>query len=387
MQIGAIVAEWNPFHNGHQYLVDAAKDRAKDGIIGIMSGNFTQRGQIALVNKWHRTRMALSCGVDLVIELPCPYALSPANLFAKGAIETLHHLTIVSHLFFGTESSDLTFLKAVANLLENETDDFRKELNWHLDKGMSYPAAQAKAIAAILGDNANLTLPNNMLAIEYLRALERLSSPILASGVPRVGVQHHAAKENGIYKSASAIRADILKGNFDKFMPPQSAKILNELEGNTPFLSNNLAAPVILSALKMTDASSLANISEVTEGLENRMIACAQNHHTLEELINAIKTKRYTRTKIERILWKNVLHITKETDVLPPSYIRILGMNERGKSILAAAKGVATLPIVVKTSQLKSDPLFAVEARATSLYGIYDTSLLSEWETSPIIFR
>ncbi len=387
MKIGGIVAEWNPLHNGHQYLITQAKAIAPDGLIGIMSGHFTERGQIAAVNKWHRTKMALSAGIDLVLELPCPYALSPANRFAFGALFSLHSLGIVTHLIFGTEEPTMDYLMRTAHLLENEPPAFQASLRQALNTGLSYPVAQAQAIALIFGNSNAASLPNNILAIEYLRSLLKLSSSIIPCGIPRVGVEHHATEANGIYKSASAIRRDMGQQNYQKYVPAFCSAQLEAVEkSHTPFLSNKLASDVLLAAAKTASIESLSSISEVSEGLENRIHTCAEQNSNLEELITAIKTKRYTRTKIERILWKNVLHITKDFEDKQPTYLRVLGMNQRGAHLLSMAKKRASLPLVVKPSLLADDPIFKTEALATSIYRIWDPCLKNEWQTSPIFF-
>ena len=175
---------------------------------------------------------------------------------------------------------------------------------------------------------------------------------------------------------------------YENFLPPIAVDIIQKARQNgTPFLANNIAETVLLSCIKTKTVQEIGRISEVTEGLENRIYRTAMQTKTLDELILSIKTKRYTRTKIERILWKTALGITKENDNSLPTYIRVLGMNERGKSILAAAKYAATLPIIGKPSLLQNDDIFAIEARATSLCSLLDATLKPEFQTSPIVMK
>ena len=191
MRIGAIVSEWNPFHNGHQYLLENARQIAPDGIVCIMSGSFTQRGQIAVMNKWERTKMALSNGADLVLELPCIYALSPAAGFAAGAVASLEGMGVITDLIFGTEDDDLETLTSIADVLENEPPAFTSTILEELKLGKSFPTAQDTALASVLSESHVASRPNNILAIEYLRALGKIGSPISPHSVRRIGTGHH----------------------------------------------------------------------------------------------------------------------------------------------------------------------------------------------------
>lgn len=344
-----IVSEYNPFHNGHlHHLNESKRISHSDYSIAVMTGNFTQRGEASIVDKWSKTKMAIESGIDLVIELPTLYAISSAENFAAGAIKILDSLGIVDYISFGSECDDIAVLNDVANVLCAEPDEYKTLLSHELSKGVSFPKAREKALMMYLNDVrrfANvLSSPNNILGIEYLKALTRQKSSIQPITIKREGSNHN---DNTISKyekfaSASAIRNLCLSNDISilkNVMPESSFDILNDSikKGN---IVNNLSAfdKEIIYTLRKMSTDEIANLPDVSEGLEFAIKSAANECNSVVELLSIINTKRYTKTRIQRILLYAILGITKKDmqiskNIVP--YIRILGFNDKGKGILS----------------------------------------------------
>ena len=344
-----IVAEYNPFHNGHlHHLNESKRISHSDYTIAVMSGNFTQRGEASIVDKWSKAKMAIENGVDLVIELPTLYAISSAENFAAGAIKVLDSLGIVDYISFGSECDDISILNDIANVLCAEPDEYKTLLSHELSKGVSFPKARERALMLYLNNVrrfANvLSSPNNILGIEYLKALKRQKSNVQPICVKREGSSHNDSTISKFAKfaSASAIRNLAFANNnslIQNVMPESSFEILNDniKKGN---VVNNLSAfdKEIIYTLRKMSTDEIANLPDVSEGLEFALKSAANECNSVIELLSIIDTKRYTKTRIQRILLYAILGITKKDmqiskNVTP--YIRILGFNEKGKGILS----------------------------------------------------
>lgn len=344
-----IVAEYNPFHNGHlHHLREAKKITNSDYSIAVMSGNFTQRGEVAIVDKWTRAKMAIDNGVDLVIELPTLYAISSAENFASGAIKILDSLKIVDSIAFGSECNDISVLNDISNVLCTEPDEYKTLLSHELAKGESFPKAREKALMMYLNDVrrfANvLSSPNNILAIEYLKALKRQKSKIEPFAIKREGPGYNEPFLSGSsrFASASAIRnvcqsTDI--SDLQKVMPESSYYALEDciMRGN---IVTNLSAfdKEILYTLRKMSTDEIAALPDVSEGLEFSLKSAANECNSIIELLSIVNTKRYTKTRLQRILLYAILGITKKDMQISMStnpYIRILGFNEKGQGILS----------------------------------------------------
>lgn len=391
MKVCGIIAEFNPLHNAHAHVLANAGKLAPDGVVVVLSGNYVQRGSPAVMNKWLRTEAALRCGADLVIELPVVFALAPAQRFALGGIFLLHSMGVVTDLLFGAEACRMDALQCAAQILENEPPEFSNKIKEKLSAGTNFPSARESALEEMLPGKGNiLSTPNNILGVEYLRALLRLSSPIQPHIIPRYACGHHDMETSGETASATAIRSLLDKGeSIEPFVPIQSLEIIQTAisKGEVPICSKQFET-IILSSLRTKTASDLITVSEVCEGLENSILKAANRVSSLEELIECVKSKRYTRTKIERILWKSLLGITHNFDNRMPEYIRILGMNHTGMKILSAAKETSALPIITKPALLHGSDMFEFDVRASGIYSLAESSKLvykNEYQTSPII--
>lgn len=343
----AIIGEYNPFHNGHAYHIQKTKQLTNaDYVIAIISGNFVQRGNVSLIDKWSKADMALLNGVDLVIELPTVYSISSAENFANGAIKILNSLKIVDTLSFGSEFCDLDVLEEIAEVLVNEPSEFKTILEHELSKGLSFPKARENALLMYLNDirkYANiLSSPNNILAIEYLKALNKTKSQIKPLAIKRINVGYNELETKNNFASATAIRKKIIDNTpagISKLMPASSYKVLyNSIKKGHYVKDITAYEKEILYSLRRMYTEEIANLPDVTEGLENNIQDAADSCNTLNEFMNIVKSKRYTSTRIQRILLYSLLGITKEdmkTSQKITPYVRVLGMNNKGKQLLS----------------------------------------------------
>ena len=342
-----IIAEYNPFHNGHLYhLEQSKKETGATYTVAIMSGNFTQRGNTSIMDKWSKAESALYCGIDLVLELPVLYSISSAENFADGAIKILDSLKVVDYLSFGAETADVSTLNEIAKVLYTEPRKYKTFLSHELKKGLSFPKARENALMMYLNDIRRFTnvisSPNNILGIEYLKALLKYKSNIKPIAIHRTASGYNDLSYSDNIASSTAIR-NIMKNNgFDilrNLLPEPSYSILikNLKQGHiVPDLS--AFEKEIIYNLRKMDISEIAELPDVSEGLEFALKNTANSCNTLNEFINIIKSKRYTNTRIQRILLYALLGITKKDMDLSKKtspYIRVLATNKRGKFLIS----------------------------------------------------
>lgn len=383
MKVTGIVAEYNPFHNGHKAHVEACREAGATHIVAAMSGNFVQRGSVAILDKRARAAAAIQGGVDLVVELPVPFAVATAEVFARGGVDLLSGLGCVDALSFGTECSDLTRLEAAAKAVEDPAVDAR--IKEELSGGISYPTARSLAVREVYGADVADVLegPNNILAVEYLKELNRLSSSIAAEPVERVGSTHDALTPTDEFASASMLRILLERGDERAFsFMPETTKVEFQRMagvGRAP-VSVEESERAILSRLRILTPEDIKKAPDVSEGLENRIYNAIQSATSLEELYDIVKTKRYTHSRIRRIVTALYLGILPEDREAVP-YIRVLGFNARGLEVLKKAKETATLPVVTKVSAIEglnenARHTFDLECRATNLYNLATPRIL-----------
>lgn len=389
MNICGIVAEYNPFHNGHVYHIEETKKITEcDGIVAIMSGNFIQRGVPALFDKWTRTKMALKNGVDLVIELPSYYATSSAEYFAQGSVALLDGLGVVKNISFGSNTTDIDALKRIANVLYLEPENYKKLLQSELKRGVSYPIARSNALKNFLKKEydakyiADILLDsNNILGIEYLKALLYSNSQIKPVIVERKGSTYNSTEVIDNICSATAIRELLEKNDLKtvgEVVPKDTFEVINTaiLDGMSPMFLKNYEKE-ILYVLRRCTTEELANIADVTEGIENLLKKATNEGMELENIIDILKTKRYTRTRIQRILLHTLLNVTKsdvENYKYNPQYIRVLGFNKTGEKILSQIHNNSNLPVVTSVSKFlknanpTSKKMLEKDIMATNIY-------------------
>ncbi len=385
-----IIGEYNPFHNGHKYHLEQSKKIANaDYSIAVISGNFVQRGNVSLVDKWTKAEMAIANGVDLVIELPTPYSISSAENFALGAIKILDSLNIVDYVSFGSEFGDLSVLDKFADIFYRQPAEYVSLLNHELSKGISFPKARENAILMYLNNirkYANiLSSPNNILGIEYLKALKKTKSLIRPITIKRENVGYNELGITNHFASATSIREMICSNRLSKLpytMPRDSYKILYHAFQKGHYVKDlaRFEKEIIYTLRKMS-LQEIANLPDVSEGLEHAIKNAANSCNTLEEFMNIIKTKRYTSTRIQRILSYALLGITKadmklSTKVNP--YIRVLGFNQKGKELLSVISNSKKNTDVITSVKkyMDSSPnknlkhLLDIDIRATNIYTI-----------------
>ena len=351
-----IVAEFNPFHNGHKYLIDTIKSNSENTVTVVMSESFVQRGECACVSPYVRTKMALQCGADLVLSLPVPYATASAERFALGGLSVLGGLGCVDALGFGAECGNAEMLKKCADVLVS--DELSDVLEKYLNEGVSFPVARQKAVEEISGKEIAeiLSSPNNILGVEYIKAINKLGLNMDVNPITRKGVAHDSEEANGNFCSASAIREMLEnKRDFNKFLPKEASDILmSEINNKKAPADYNRLETAVICKLRSMSIEDFKALPDVSEGLEYRLFDAVKTSVYLEEILEKVKTKRYTLSRIRRIILCAILGIKREDVLAPVPFIRVLGFNKNGAKILKKAKETATLPIITKSSEINA---------------------------------
>ena len=342
-----IIAEYNPFHNGHLYHLQKSLQLTHSSYsIAVISGNFTQRGSTSLVDKWAKAEMAIKNGIDLVLELPLLYSISSAENFAEGAIKILDSLKVVDYLSFGSESGDISTLNMVADILYKEPKAYKNILSHELSKGLSFPKARENALLMYLNDIRRfsnvLSSPNNILGIEYLKALKKLRSPMIPVTVERYNAGYHDTTYNGNVASSTAIRNIVKNNGWDilrKVVPENTfSTLLENIKVGHVVPDLSVFERQIIYNLRKMSIQEIAELPDVSEGLENAIKNAANSCNSVVEFLNIIKSKRYTNTRLQRILLYALLGITKKDIALSKKaipYIRVLGFNNKGKYLIS----------------------------------------------------
>ena len=359
-----IIAEYNPFHNGHLYHLEQSKKiTGCTYTVAIMSGNFTQRGSTSLIDKWSKAKCALENGIDLVIELPTLYSTSSAENFAEGSIKILDSLKVVDYISFGAETSNIDILDKISTVLYNEPKEYKNLLSHELHKGISFPKARENALMMYLNDIRKyvniLSSPNNILGIEYLKALKKYNSNITPISIPRFEAYHNDIKFTGNIASSTAIR-NIFKNNgfkiLEKLIPSNTySTLIQNIKIGHVVSDLSVFEKEIIYNLRKMNLQDIAELADVSEGLEFALKNAANSCNSLVEFLNIIKSKRYTSTRIQRILLYSLLGITKKDINISRKtqpYIRVLGFNQKGKFLISeAAKANPKLQIITSVKK------------------------------------
>ena len=376
MKVIGVIAEYNPFHLGHKYQIDKIKELYPDSIIiAIVSTNFTERGEISILNKWDKAKICLDNNIDLVVELPTLYATQSADMFAYGAINILNNLHIDT-LVFGTESDNLNDLITLAKVAINN-QEYDLLIKKYLKEGINYPTAKSKALYDLT--NIKIDKPNDLLALSYIKEIIKNNYKITPISIKRTN-DYHGKEINSNIVNASLIR-DLIKENKDisAYIPDGTINFINQN------ISINDAYPYLLYNL-MINKDKLDEYLLVDEGIHNRILKSINKSNNWEELVMNIKTKRYTYNKIKRLLIQILLDIKKDDNNLE-TYIRILGFNDKGRNYLNKIKKEINMPIFTnyKPNQLN---VFDIEFKSTYIYALIvnDLSLIDkEYNNKPII--
>lgn len=391
MKVLGIITEYNPFHQGHLYhLSESRKETQSQAVICVMSGSFLQRGEPALINKWARTQMALEMGVDLLFEIPAAYATRSAEAFAFGAVRLLVATGLVDCLSFGSELGDITPLQSLAEFLVQEPPAYKKALAQSLAEGYSFPQARNQALVKFFPGEEHLPAmvqnPNNILGLEYMKALYRLKSPIEVFTIKRRGSHYHDKTFQGTFASATAIRQHLqekkpLEGLKEVLPIPCFEILKKELEkGEGPIFLEDLT-PYLFFLLRRTSLPDQRELLGVGEGLENRFQKALLQSTTLEELLSTVKTRRYPWTRLQRILIHQFLQYRSQEAAAfdrggGPRYLRILGFTQQGQELLKKMKKSAWLPTISRVAPFyqqsfgPTQKMLELEFLATDLYGL-----------------
>lgn len=366
MKITGIITEYNPFHNGHLYHLNKSREMTNaDYIVVVMSGDFMQRGTPAIVNKYERARMALSCGADLVLELPAAYACASAEFFAQGGVGLLHNLGCVNHLVFGSETDDIQALSDVAHLLSCEPDDFQQLMKKHLAKGLTFPQARAAAMNEYMPgiDPELLSTPNNILGLEYLKALYRLNSPIEPLCLKRQGKGYHDSSfgERTEFASATGIRQTLKHDNatdtLSDWVPDIVLDILKDAFRSDCLLTEDDFSTLVHYKL-LTAKGTYDSYTDVTPELAARIEKFLPEYHDLSEFTDLLKSRNYTRTRISRCLMHILLNSRKDdfrgfSGSCTVPYARILGFRKESSSLLSEIRKHSAIPMITKVADAR----------------------------------
>ena len=409
MKTIGIIAEFNPFHKGHEYLINQCKKKLNaDYCVVVMSGDFVERGAPSIISKFDRAKMALSCGADVVLELPIYYSLGSAEFFASGAISLLDKLGIVDYLCFGSEDPDLDSLSMIADVLAKEPDAYKEALAKRLKQGASYPVSRKEALKEYFNqDNADFPVafdildnPNNILAIEYLKALKRSNSKIAPYTIKREGADYHSVEIAKI-SSAQGIRNSILsdRGKSSSVLKDQipDAALVYFTKYQGRFLDSNDFSDLLYYKLISEQNSGYTKYLDVNEDLSNRIFANLESFTDIDSFCDSLKTKNLTYTRISRCLFHILLNITKENMESYKrngftAYGRILGSKKESSALLASIRENAALPMLyrLKDAQKTLSPfelsLFNETLSGTSVYNrIAGNNTGSEYRLKPVI--
>ena len=401
MGTAGIIVEYNPLHSGHLRLLEAGRALLGQdtAMVCVMSGNFVQRGDFALLRKHARARAAVESGADLVLELPLPWAVSSAEGFADGGVQALAATGLVDHLLFGSECGDAAALGRVADALL--TSGFRDRLRRELPGAVSFAAARARALAGLVSqeDAALLSSPNNILGIEYCKALLGQKVSLRPVTIRREGSAHDGVLAPGTHPSASGLRALLRQGRREAalaLLPPAMARAYEaeEAAGRAPVFRDNCER-AILARLRSMPAADFAALDGGKEGLWNRLYDASRTAATLPQLLEAAKTRRYAMARLRRMVLWAYLGLTPADVPERVPYLRVLAANDTGCRLLAEMRKTSAVPVLTKPAQVRrlgpeARRLFELEVRATDLYTLAYPRLDAaaggaEWREGPVI--
>lgn len=397
MKAVGIVVEYNPFHNGHAYHVKQSKvETSADVVVAVMSGQFLQRGEPALVDKWTRTKMALQNGVDIVIELPYVYSTAQAPDFAYGAITLLDAIGCTTFAF-GSEAGRIVPFTQTFESINQYNTLYNEEIRQAIQKGLSYPMALQQAYVTVAKatdqEMVDLSKPNNILGYHYVEAAKKHKMRIEPFTIQRLDAGYHDDIDYNLQiASATGIRKALKESlPIDQFMPNSAYELLRQWQQtHKSFSSWHTFWPLLKYAIMRHTPEQLTNYPDVKEGLEYALIKHAKSSDTFEAFMAKLKSKRYTWTRLQRMLTHIYTGFTKEQlhTFQKPSYIRLLGISKQGQRFLSENKKQISLPLISRVAASK-DPMLALDLQATSMYQLgvsqFSTKKIDEdYKTPPI---
>lgn len=388
LNVTGIIVEYNPMHKGHLHHINLCKKAINpDAIVAVMSGNFVQRGAPAVIDKWTRAKLALENGIDLLIELPVIYSLSSAEFFAYGAVSLLNALGIVDNICFGSENTDIDKIKYISEFLIKEPESYRQNLKNYLSAGLDFPTARTCSLKESLGElHKYLETPNSILGIEYCKSLIKLDSKI----------KPYAVERDRNLLSSSEIRRRLKSGNcsnsLKEYIPQNVFNLIDDLKNSGFDFDHSNGILKFIKYKYYTSKENIRNLPDVSEGLENRIYKAIEKSTNFEELIQIIKTKRYTYSRLSRIMTQYFIgfdfYNTRSMRKKECEYARILGFNEKGAELLRMAKSASSIPLITKVKRGEFEAL-DLDLQATRAYSLINKKIRynEDYYTGPIIHK
>lgn len=369
MKTAVIISEYNPFHNGHKYQIDALRDMLGEVcIIAVMSGSFTQRGDVTIIPKYERARAAVECGASLVLELPFPYSCNSAEYFARAGVSIADSLGIVDYICFGSESGDISMLQTVSDRVFS--DDFRARLfamqKLEENASLGRAALTTKLYECLYTEKdhiASLSRPNDILAVEYLNSLKALGSEIRPLPVLRLGADHNSKKTaaagqlNSEIASAGSLRSIINSEGIEgikSYVPKEAYPIYLECSRSGRIADVGMLTQAVLSFFRLAPPDEISQNAEITGGLNHRLCSAAAKARSLDEFFSLAHTKRYTGARIRRAVWNCMLGVSEAQLKTPPAYTQVLAADSIGRQALRKIKKLSRIPVLTKPSSYKS---------------------------------
>ncbi len=378
MKISGIVCEYNPMHNGHVHHIRKTRENGATHIIGLLSSNFVQRGDVALLDKFDRAKLAIHHGVDLVIELPVAFSNASAELYATGAVSILNNLGIVDELSFGSSCSDLECLELLTEASLSTTQQYLERIRERMRQGDSYPAALWEIVRQRYGNKVAGMMhdPNNMLAIEYMKAMHKVNAGFKPFTIERQCVIHDSMEPSDMYASASFVRKSVAEGDmaYLDYVPEDTAKLIAQRTSEGKIADVRRLERLILHRIRTMQPEELLELPDVNESLQNRIYA-ARHANSWDELLAGVKARCFTMSRIRRIMMAAVIGIRREDLRYYPPYARVIAFNERGRELMGYAKKKSRIPIGTSLAKLSEGGRLAnkfvrLEERATDVYGL-----------------
>lgn len=378
MKVSAIICEYNPLHNGHVHHIRETRRHGATHIIAVLSSNFVQRGDVALLNKFDRAQLAVQAGADLVVELPVAFSCAAAEDYATGAVTLLNELGIVDELSFGSSTGDIEVIDLLTDASLSTTQIYGERIVERMKAGDSYPAAVWEIVRQRYGNQVagKMHDPNNLLAIEYIKAIRKTGAKIQPFTIPRRCVMHDSPEPQAQYASATFVRKSVYEGdlNYLSYVPTFTAKMLSDriAEGRTASLRQLESA--ILYRMRSITEDEMMVLPDMNEALYNRFYA-ARNANSLEEMLAQIKTKCYTMSRIRRAMMCAMIGIRREALKVAPPYARVLAFNDRGQELMGIARKKSGIPIHTSLAKLRDEnpacrAFVKMEERASNVYGL-----------------
>ncbi len=366
MKVAGIIAEYNPFHNGHKYQLSQVRGEC-DGIVALMSASVVQRGSLAMFDKFHRAKAAVLGGADLVIELPCAYSLAPAELFSEGAIRLFNELGVISDLYFGSESGNTEELLKAAELMLSEPPEISLKIRENLKAGMGYRMAGLEAWRGVIHEDI-LNLPNNILGLEYIKSIKRTGSKIVPHALLREFANHNDTAPSNNFASGNAIR-DIFDEHKDisKYLPKETHHLYKDAKP----IDRKLFDAIVLYTLRVKGVGVFNSVFDAPPELVTRVLKAIPDATGLDGILNASSSRQFTNARIRRAILSALIGIDGRLVNSAPKYIRVLAFNDKGREILSEIKKKTTLPIITKAADYKEkSEMFEAEIRATELSSV-----------------